>query len=50
VGLAFGQLQSLVCLPLQSDLCVKSLYTLFRKHNSFVSIVTRVPMKVGVIR
>jgi hypothetical protein len=50
VSLTFGQLQSLVCLPLQSSLCVKSLHTLLREHHSFVSIVTGMPMKIGVIR
>jgi hypothetical protein len=50
VGLTFGQLQSLGCLPVESNLYVKSLHTFFREHHGFLSIVTGMPMKVGVIR
>ena len=50
MGLIFGQLQSLACLPIQSDLCIKRLHTFFREHHGFLSIVTGMSMEVGVIR
>lgn len=49
MGLSFGELESLICLALQSCLSIKLLGTLLRKGDGLLRIVPGMQVQISLI-